>query len=495
VGAIIKVENTNFKDALRSPFMIILPIIMFGLINLAIVLTSLSSVRKESGYILENNLKQHNLIVELAEINERLVTNHKKISEAINDAASNKKDMLDLYRIHSNGVDTLASIDKMIALLTKLDFDDSDLKEKIANMQKEFYSYRSKMIMTTDIISIDPQLAIKYVGQAQEDYINYALYSQETISLISHRMEMVINAKINSIKFTFLKTGLITLFSLIVTIILIALVLYVINRYILSLVTLAEQNSDRLNILYREKSELVATKDKFFSIIAHDLRSPFQVLIGFSEMILSNYKIIDDNEKVSLLHNIKDTSDRTLKLLDNLLVWAKSQSGKIRYKFEEINLSDLISGVYYEFSLIAQKKEIALSFDCNKGLTVYGDYNSLETIIRNLTTNAIKFTSKKGCVTIKAESYNIDENYIVVSVIDSGVGIPADDINRLFSIEKNFSTKGTDNESGTGLGLLLCKEFAEKNGGNIFVESTVGVGSTFYITIPKLETIKFRVSY
>ena len=237
---------------------------------------------------------------------------------------------------------------------------------------------------------------------------------------------------------------------------------------------------------YKKNKLLNATKDKFFSIIAHDLRSPFNSILGFSDILLNNFENYKVPEQKKFLGIMNKEIRRTYKLLKNLLLWSQSQRGTIDFHPEKVNLFLLCRETIELLRSTAANKAIFLINQIPEDIYVMADKNMLLTILRNLISNAIKFTPKEGKITIKADlnSNENKQNWIQVSVKDSGIGIVKEKISQLFDISENISTKGTDGEAGTGLGLILCKEFIEKHGGKICVESEVGKGSSFMFTLP-----------
>ncbi len=234
----------------------------------------------------------------------------------------------------------------------------------------------------------------------------------------------------------------------------------------------------------QELQELNQTKDKFFSIIAHDLKGPFSVLIGISDLIIDNIEYYDKQKIKSLIISLNLAANNTFKLLQNLLEWSQVQRGKIKPELMELNLKDILSSANSLFSDMAKNKKVLFQNNVTSDFLVHCDLNMTNTIIRNLVSNAIKFTSEQGVVTISAKH---NGQFVEIQVKDEGVGIPPENIPYLFSIEKNISTRGTKDEKGTGLGLLLCKELVKKQGGTIWAESIVGKGSTFYFTLKKLN--------
>ncbi|HYX09772.1 MAG TPA: PAS domain S-box protein [Bacteroidales bacterium] len=232
----------------------------------------------------------------------------------------------------------------------------------------------------------------------------------------------------------------------------------------------------------RKLNKLNATKDRFFSIIAHDLKNPFNSILGYAELLRQNHKKYDNEKRELLIQNLFDSSTKAYELLENLLDWARSQLGRLELRKERINLPTVVQEVTSALAMHAFQKNISISTDIDQNMYVVGDTYVLQTILRNLLSNAIKFTGEDGTVRIEAyESYNL----VNIVVKDTGIGIPVKIQDKLFSLEGIYTTKGTGNERGTGLGLLLCAEFVEKLGGTIRVKSKPGEGSTFNFTVPK----------
>lgn len=233
----------------------------------------------------------------------------------------------------------------------------------------------------------------------------------------------------------------------------------------------------------RNLEELNATKDKFFSIIAHDLKNPFNSVIGLSELLLYRYDSYDDAKIKEFIQQIHTFSSNAYNLLDNLLQWARSQTGRLKHKPDDLHMEAIIRESINLLQDTADKKNIKLTSDVNNSIHCYADPNMVKTIIRNLLSNAIKFTNENGKVYLTAEKEQ--GNKIKFSVVDNGVGIPADKVDHIFDLTRHYSSEGTNSEKGTGLGLILCKEFVEKNGGEIWVESEEGEGSSFNFTLPE----------
>ena len=227
--------------------------------------------------------------------------------------------------------------------------------------------------------------------------------------------------------------------------------------------------------------ELNVTKDKFFSIIAHDLRNPFSALIGFSKIMVTEFENFEKEQIKDFVQSVYESSENTYNLLENLLEWAKTQTGKIQWKPEAFGLQEVTRSAIEILNRNAYNKNIRLQNEIETDTAVLADRNMLHTVIRNLISNAIKFTPEGGDVTIRSKRYN---GTIETRISDTGIGIEEKDIIKLFRIDVHFSRSGTANEPGTGLGLILCKEFIEKNNGKIWVESEVGKGTSFIFTLP-----------
>lgn len=228
-------------------------------------------------------------------------------------------------------------------------------------------------------------------------------------------------------------------------------------------------------------TELNATKDKFFSIIAHDLKTPFNSIIGFSEYLSEEVKEKNYHKIEEIAGGILSSSKKAMDLLTNLMTWSQLESDRMPFSPTLLDISSLVSEVLSLVKPTAEQKNIFIENQMPLNAQVFADREMISTILRNLFTNAIKFTESGGKITVLS---SLDKNDLKVTIIDNGVGISKERIDKLFAIGNSNSTPGTQNEKGTGLGLILCKEFVEKNGGKIWVESEEGLGSTFYFTLP-----------
>jgi two-component system, sensor histidine kinase and response regulator len=237
----------------------------------------------------------------------------------------------------------------------------------------------------------------------------------------------------------------------------------------------------KLRAVEQELREANAAKDRFFSIIAHDLRSPFTALVGVSQYLKDDIDALDPETAKEMISGIHTASKNAFSLLENLLHWARIQTGTTQLNPEELKLSDIINDNLQLLNVNISEKELQIKSQVPEDLKSYIDPQALNTVVRNLISNAIKFTPRGGEIRISAEPGG-DE--VVLNVSDTGVGMNQESIDALFHIDSRRSRKGTDQESGTGLGLILSKEFLDRSGGRITIESTPKKGSTFAIHIP-----------
>jgi signal transduction histidine kinase len=258
--------------------------------------------------------------------------------------------------------------------------------------------------------------------------------------------------------------------------------------------TLSVKNQE-IEIQKQRLQELNATKDKFFSILAHDLISPFNALLGLSEIMIKHVKAHSNPELNLYIELQNQTLKQTFSLLENLLEWSRTQTGGIKYTPKTIALKQIVADNVELHNLKFSEKRIEPEILIDNSILVYVDPNMLSTILRNLISNTIKFTPTNGKVQISASEFSGNtENpnkLVKIAISDTGTGISKENQQRLFRIEENFTTYGTNNEKGTGLGLILCKDFVEINGGKIWVESDPnskmdGKGTTFFFTIPRV---------
>jgi signal transduction histidine kinase len=266
-----------------------------------------------------------------------------------------------------------------------------------------------------------------------------------------------------------------------IVVILFSLVAFVINPAI-------NENEKNYEIIRKnndELSNLNTTKNKLFSIIAHDLRNPFNYILGFLEFMLSNIRNQKIEDIEANLNNIRIQSENTYQLLENLLDWAKTQTGQINYHPENLDLSKLIDETLLFLKPLADNKNISIEVVLLEELPVFADRDMLKTILRNLITNAIKYSNLNSVVRISSDLYR---HYNEITIADNGIGMSDEEVKNLFQQDLQHSEEGTAKEKGTGLGLILCKEFVERHEGKIWVESEVNKGSKFKFLIPIKES-------
>lgn len=240
---------------------------------------------------------------------------------------------------------------------------------------------------------------------------------------------------------------------------------------------------DDLQKYTQKLNELNATKDKLFSVISHDLRAPMSGIFGLSEMLIEDLEVQPKEVCLELAEEIHNASQQTLSLLDNLLRWSLLERGQFEYKPMAIPLLAIVQKNLRLLSSVALKKQIQTHVDCPNHIFVMGDNNMLSSVFQNLLSNAIKFTPHQGNVYIAAKEI---KGHVVITIKDTGVGMSQDQINQLFLIDKNVSTHGTDGEKGTGLGLVLCKQFLSLHESDLSVKSELGVGTQFSFELTAL---------
>lgn len=255
------------------------------------------------------------------------------------------------------------------------------------------------------------------------------------------------------------------------------------NRELLELnASLEEQVAQRTE----ELREANATKDKFFSLIAHDLKSPFNALLGLSDAMLENWEVFEDEMKLEFVQDIYNSSKNTYALLQNLLEWSRSQIDSVKVEPTVFKPSEIVQENLDVLKQHAESKQILIANKINHEISCLADKNMISTVFRNLISNAIKFTEPEGNITITSCSKN---NHQEFCIIDNGIGMDEKTRNSLFHLNSKTQRFGTSNESGTGLGLHLCKELVEKNGGQLSVTSKENEGSTFCFTLPLANQI------
>ena len=258
------------------------------------------------------------------------------------------------------------------------------------------------------------------------------------------------------------------------------------SGYIGSCIDINDQKDIEETILKlnEELKLLNSNKDKFFSIIAHDLKSPLSGVLGFTEILFEEYDELHDEEKKEFIEHSYSGAKNLMALLENLLEWSRVQIGSISFTPSQLHVESIVDEIFILFHQFAKTKNIKLEKKIDEGTNVFADKNMVTTILRNLVSNGIKFTNDGGVIEISA---GVRDNKTFIVVKDSGIGITEENLKKLFRIDLSFSTPGTNKERGTGLGLLLCYELAQKNKGKISVESEVGKGTEFILTLPSVN--------
>jgi signal transduction histidine kinase len=322
---------------------------------------------------------------------------------------------------------------------------------------KKFHSIQDSVLNIEKLKQID-ELVLSYKIDSKDKEINYLKKENES------------REKLNSF-----------LYFIIILITLSIIVIFISfweKRKSNKLLYLANQ---RLIASEEQLKDLNATKDKFFSIISHDLKNPIGALDSLIHIVLEDYTSMSESDRVEILNEMSNTTKHLYDLLMNLLQWSRIQTGSIPFNPDKCDISLIADNIVTLLQSYAKAKDIDLSHKIPPGTEAFVDANMISTVLRNLTTNAVKFTRENGQIELLSAQ---KEGFIEIFVRDTGIGMSQETIDKLFKIEENFSTEGTAAEKGTGLGLILCKEFIEKHGGNIRVESSEGKGTTFIITIP-----------
>ncbi len=247
-------------------------------------------------------------------------------------------------------------------------------------------------------------------------------------------------------------------------------------------------------IIFEQKRELEkqqqklketnASKDKFFSIISHDLRNPIGGFLNLTDIFSENFESLSKKENIEFIQLLNQSSKQLYNLLENLLEWSRTQTGSISYNPEILSVNFIIEDTIELLMTNIKNKEIEINLIVPNNETVFADENMLSTVFRNLLSNAIKFSQQKSIITVKVVSAN---NNVEVHVIDNGIGISKENQKKLFRIDVHHSTMGTSNEKGSGLGLILCKELINKNKGKVWIESELNKGSSFIFSLPKTK--------
>jgi len=333
----------------------------------------------------------------------------------------------------------------------------------------------ARQLTTAYSIKGDYKSAFRYLEEASN--LSAQLFDERKTSEIyglQKEHELDISTRLEELKTIRLKILGTALF---IVILLIGIGLYLRHRQLISINKKLEQNKEEL-------SQLNSDKDKFISILSHDIRNPLNGILGFTDILENEYDTIDDEEKKEFIGYLNTSTKSLYKLVDRVLLWSRLQRGNFIIKKEKINLKEFVYTAAGLQKTNAIKKGIILENNITEDIFIEADKNVLDTVLRNLIDNAVKFTEAGGKVSIYCV---LKGNIAEINISDTGVGIEKEDIEKLFGIENKISTKGTGGEEGTGLGLTLCKDMLKLTGSNLRVESEAGSGSRFYFEMPILE--------
>lgn len=336
---------------------------------------------------------------------------------------------------------------------------------------KKASEYQELLLIITEFIQSD-----RNERQLLESQNRYTLEKKEVqidkleTDRIEQEEKLAAQRRVQNFLFLLIGLGLI--------IVGLVLYLYITKRRSNKILQVANARVQEQNLALQD---LNATKDKFFSIISHDLKGPLNSLTSFSGLLINHSESLSKEEIKMLAQDLDKSLKNLFALLENLLEWSRSQTGNIEFKPENFEMDNLLEENQQLLKAQAQNKNISITKKASMPGMVYAHKNSVNTVVRNLISNAIKFTPPGGTITLEARKNGKD---VIVSIADNGVGMSKEVLEKLFRIDTKHSTKGTANEKGTGLGLILCKEFIEKNNGRIWVESEVGKGSAFHFSLP-----------
>lgn len=307
-------------------------------------------------------------------------------------------------------------------------------------------------------------------------------------SLVIHKIHSIIISSVYLVGITaftlytqnvFLKDSIYLIFIIVMAY---GCVVYYFVSVIEKAIKTIEEDSQTIKIQNDELNKLIATKNKFFSILAHDLKNPFNTILGFSDLLELKYDNLDDTKRKKYIENIKKTSAKTYSLLENLLLWARTQSDYLEINPRSISFPQLVEAVMPFFEKSISDKNLKIKNHIDEKCIVYADMNHIEIVLKNILSNAIRYSPHYGTITL---DYHIKHDFVDISIADSGIGMSNEEIATLFNIEKNRKKVTIDGESGTGLGLIICNELIFKNGGVLSVSSKPSKGSVFTFSLPK----------
>lgn len=376
-----------------------------------------------------------------------------------------KQSFIDTSSKHSNLIHALQftqfSIDTISEAIVWLDEDGNYVFVNDAACKN--YGYTKEELLSMKMFQVDPLFSVDRWNAHWQEILDRKSFTIETINKRKDGTPIPIEVTVNLVEYDGKQY----------------------NCAIIRDITEQKLGEDKLKQSAIRLAELNSTKDKFFSIIAHDLRGPLGTQREFTKILSEKDSLFSESERIHYLKMLEESSDLVYSLLENLLDWARSQSGNITFQPTSILFYDLVQRVIGLLNLSANKKKVNIANQIPKDLCIVADLFMIETVVRNLISNAIKYSNPKQKVVIGIEPQEtpIHSGPVVFFVQDEGVGMENEQIENLFRLDKKNSTLGTAHESGTGLGLILCKEFLEKHNGSVWVKSEPGNGSVFFFQL------------
>lgn len=369
-------------------------------------------------------------------------------------------------------VQNVAVIEEAFQLFSKIAVINKNYKKayEYANLEKSYRDTIFKRERQRDMF----EAQARYDSQIKDREIEL-LQNEKIVSELQIKKQVLVR-----------RLFFVTIVFLILYVIFTVVVVWLIKKKSRSLAQMnlsLEEVNEQLKVSEGTQKEMNLTKDKLFSIIAHDLKNPFSSLKSFSELLVKEFDTISHDELKEYIGMIHESAENLYKLLDNLLQWSRSQIGSITYTPEILDIVDIIYSVNSDLKVDLEQKKVQINIISSENHLIFADRNTLTTVMRNLLNNAVRFTAEGTSVEVTL-NHLPNTQLLEVVVVDHGVGISQSDIKRLFDMDATFATQGIINEPGTGLGLILCKEFVENNGGNIWVKSEMSKGSQFHFTVP-----------
>lgn len=343
------------------------------------------------------------------------------------------------------------------------------------------YSESNQFDSTYKYLHISKIYSDSIFNKEKENHINYinlknAEYQNEKLNKDKINQQQKLDSKNKQI--ILFTIGLIILFILLIIII-------INNKQKRDLNQKLQFQNSEIELKNKELEKLNSTKDLMFRIIAHDLLSPLSTVVSYTDLILKHKKNMDKEEILEIMQKFNVATNQAYNLLENLLDWAKTQMGEIRIYPKSIFIKELVMSVTAIYTMAFNSKDLSFNIDIDEEIQVFADRNMISTVIRNLVSNAIKFTPTGGSISIFTKDKT---DTIEIIIADTGVGIEEHDIVKLFDLNPSLTTAGTEGEKGSGIGLMLCKEFVEKANGKIWAESKPGEGTLFHFTLPTMRS-------